>query len=92
MQSFLESLNYYGRFIEDFLVYASVLYESWETDFHEIRREYDDSRMVEAARRTQLCHIALTGDLNQYLFCGGDQELHLIAGSDQELHPIAGGD
>ena len=27
MQSLLESLNYYSRFIEDFAIYASVLYE-----------------------------------------------------------------
>jgi len=38
MQSFLGSLNYYSRYIEDFAIYASVLYELRETDFHEIRR------------------------------------------------------
>ena len=38
MQSFLGSLNYYSRFIEDFAVYAAVLYELREADFHEIRR------------------------------------------------------
>ena len=38
MQSFLGSLNYYSRFIEDFAIYASVLYELREEDFHEIRR------------------------------------------------------
>uniref|UniRef100_H3H554 Uncharacterized protein n=1 Tax=Phytophthora ramorum TaxID=164328 RepID=H3H554_PHYRM len=36
MQSFLGSLNYYSRFIEDFAVYAAVLYELREVDFHEI--------------------------------------------------------
>ena len=36
MQSFLGSLNYYSLFIEDFAVYASVLYELREDDFHEI--------------------------------------------------------
>ena len=40
MQSFLGSLNYYSRFIEDFAVYASVLYELREADFHEIRRNH----------------------------------------------------
>ncbi|POM70381.1 Reverse transcriptase, partial [Phytophthora palmivora] len=39
MQSFLGSLNYYRRFIEDFAVYAAVLYELREVDFHEIRRK-----------------------------------------------------
>ena len=38
MQLFLGSLHYYSRFIEDFAIYASVLYESSEADFHEIRR------------------------------------------------------
>ncbi|KAE9282869.1 hypothetical protein PR003_g27291, partial [Phytophthora rubi] len=33
MQSFLGSLNYYGRFIEDMAIYASVLYELREVDF-----------------------------------------------------------
>ncbi|KAE8982055.1 hypothetical protein PR002_g23640 [Phytophthora rubi] len=33
MQSFLGSLNYYSRFIEDFAVYASILYELREADF-----------------------------------------------------------
>ena len=38
MQYFLGSLNYYSRFIEDYAVYASVLYELREVDFH-ARRE-----------------------------------------------------
>ncbi|POM65108.1 LOW QUALITY PROTEIN: Reverse transcriptase, partial [Phytophthora palmivora] len=38
MQSFLGSLNYYSRFIEDFAIYASVLYELREADFYEIAR------------------------------------------------------
>ena len=36
MQSFMGSLNDYSRFIEDFALYASVLYELREADFHEI--------------------------------------------------------
>ncbi|POM81057.1 Reverse transcriptase [Phytophthora palmivora] len=38
MQSFLGSLNYYSRFIEDFAIYASVLYELREADFYVIAR------------------------------------------------------
>ena len=38
MQSFLESLNYHSRFIKEFAMYASVLYELREADLHEIRR------------------------------------------------------
>ncbi|KAE9289126.1 hypothetical protein PR003_g25639 [Phytophthora rubi] len=37
MQSFLGSLNYYERFIEDMAIYASVLYELREVDFAAIR-------------------------------------------------------
>jgi hypothetical protein len=38
MQSFLGSLNYYSRFIEDFAIYAAILYELREVDFHEFRQ------------------------------------------------------
>ncbi|KAE9079474.1 hypothetical protein PF007_g23432 [Phytophthora fragariae] len=38
MQSFLGSLNYYSRFIEEFAIYASVLYELREADFFEATR------------------------------------------------------
>ncbi|CAI5709078.1 unnamed protein product [Peronospora effusa] len=34
MQSFLGSLNYYSRYIEDYAVYASILYELREVDFN----------------------------------------------------------
>ncbi|OWY90545.1 reverse transcriptase, partial [Phytophthora megakarya] len=33
MQSFLGSLNYYSRFIEDYAIFASVLYELREIDY-----------------------------------------------------------
>ncbi|GMF30415.1 unnamed protein product [Phytophthora fragariaefolia] len=33
MQSFLGSLNYYSRFIEDYAIYAAVLYELRDVDF-----------------------------------------------------------
>ena len=35
-QSFLGILKYFSRFIKDFAIYASVLYELWETEFFEI--------------------------------------------------------
>ena len=41
MQSFLGSLNYYSRFIKDFSIHASVLYELRKADFHEISRDKD---------------------------------------------------
>ncbi|KAE8986765.1 hypothetical protein PR001_g19397 [Phytophthora rubi] len=51
MQSFLGSLNYYSRFIEDFAIYASILYELREADF------------FEATRRSKINpEVGLTGD------------------------------
>ncbi|OWZ00024.1 reverse transcriptase, partial [Phytophthora megakarya] len=41
MQSFLGSLNYYSRFIEDYAIYASVLYELREVDFAELEKRSD---------------------------------------------------
>ncbi|OWZ10236.1 LOW QUALITY PROTEIN: reverse transcriptase [Phytophthora megakarya] len=38
MQSLLGSLNYYSRFIEDFAVYASIMYELREVDYYQIAR------------------------------------------------------
>ncbi|CAI5706525.1 unnamed protein product [Peronospora effusa] len=37
MQSFLGSLNYYSRFLEDYAIYASILYELREVDYHVLR-------------------------------------------------------
>ncbi|KAG3109821.1 hypothetical protein PI124_g9911 [Phytophthora idaei] len=41
MQSFLGSLNYYSRFVEDIAIYAAILYDLREADFHEMSREAD---------------------------------------------------
>ncbi|OWZ08237.1 reverse transcriptase [Phytophthora megakarya] len=41
MQSFLGSLNYYSRFIEDYVIYASVLYELREVEFAELEKRPD---------------------------------------------------
>ncbi|KAG3073078.1 hypothetical protein PI124_g19331 [Phytophthora idaei] len=43
MQSFLGSLNYYSRFIEDYAIYATVLYELREIDFAAMKKS--DSRI-----------------------------------------------
>ena len=48
MKSFLGSLNYYSRFIEDLAIYASVLYELREVDFHEINRASEDPKPTSA--------------------------------------------
>ena len=42
MQSFLGSLNYYSRFIEDYAIFASILYELRELDFHAWRCKLKD--------------------------------------------------
>jgi hypothetical protein len=42
MQSFLGSLNYYSRFIEDYAIFASILYELREVDFHAWRCKLKD--------------------------------------------------
>ncbi|CAI5725192.1 unnamed protein product [Peronospora effusa] len=38
MQSFFGSLNYYSRFLEEYAIYASILYELREVDYHVLRR------------------------------------------------------
>ena len=53
MQSFLGSLNYYSRFIEDFAIYASVLYELREADFHEIGRLTIEDVVIPAVKCDQ---------------------------------------
>ncbi|OWY92174.1 reverse transcriptase, partial [Phytophthora megakarya] len=45
MQSFLGSLNYYSRFIEDYAIYASVLYELREIDFAAMAKEATQERI-----------------------------------------------
>ena len=74
MQSFLGSLNYYSRFIEDFAIYASVLYELRETDFHEISR---DKEIMASVTAMELDH-----DRDQNKNAGGDQDKN--AGGDQD--------
>ncbi|KAE8968872.1 hypothetical protein PR003_g27561 [Phytophthora rubi] len=60
MQSFLGSLDYYSRFIEDFAI--SVLYELRESDFHEIARKnpkkvWSRKQTVTFARKLPLVKI-----------------------------------
>ncbi|OWZ00104.1 LOW QUALITY PROTEIN: reverse transcriptase [Phytophthora megakarya] len=45
MQSFLGSLHYYSRFIEDYVIYASVLYELREIDFVAMMKEATQARI-----------------------------------------------
>ncbi|OWY93413.1 reverse transcriptase [Phytophthora megakarya] len=45
MQSFLGSLNYYSQFIEDYAIYASVLYELRELEFVAMSKEATQARI-----------------------------------------------
>ncbi|POM62558.1 reverse transcriptase [Phytophthora palmivora] len=52
MQSFLEGLDYYSRFIEDYAIYAAVLYELREVDFAAMSK--DDVRIQIKRRRSRI--------------------------------------
>ncbi|OWZ13202.1 LOW QUALITY PROTEIN: reverse transcriptase [Phytophthora megakarya] len=47
MQSFLCSLNYYSRFIEDYAIYAFVLYELREMEFAELEKRSDLRKIMD---------------------------------------------
>ncbi|KAE8879224.1 hypothetical protein PF003_g36706 [Phytophthora fragariae] len=49
MQSFLGSLNYYSKFIEDYAIYAAVLYELREVDFAAMSKPETRSRIQNLA-------------------------------------------
>ncbi|GMF25338.1 unnamed protein product [Phytophthora fragariaefolia] len=65
MQSFLGSPNYYSRFIEDFAIYASILYELREIDFFEAsgqaktRLESDDQDQRDKWTRATKAFVVL---------------------------------
>ena len=91
MQSFLGSLNYYSRFIEDFAIYASVLYELREADFHEIcrlRSEDVGIPVVKCDHKYQ--HQEKNRGCGLDYKSGGDPDLHPNLKSDQALRPSWG--
>ncbi|GMF37957.1 unnamed protein product [Phytophthora fragariaefolia] len=65
MQSFLGNINYYSRFIEDFAIYASILYELREIDFFEAsiqaktRLESDDQDQRDKWTRATKAFVVL---------------------------------
>ncbi|GMF25375.1 unnamed protein product [Phytophthora fragariaefolia] len=65
MQSFLGSLNYYSRFIEDFPIYASILYELRGMDYFEAsgqaktRLESDDQGQRDKWTRATKAFVVL---------------------------------
>ncbi|KAE9193524.1 hypothetical protein PF004_g20995 [Phytophthora fragariae] len=49
MQSFLGSLNYYSKFIDDYAIYAAVLFELREVDFAAMNKPENRSRVQDLA-------------------------------------------
>lgn len=47
MQSFLGSLSYYSRFLEDYALYAAILYELKEVDYHVLQRQESGTGDIE---------------------------------------------
>ncbi|OWZ04916.1 reverse transcriptase, partial [Phytophthora megakarya] len=47
MQSFLGSLNYYSRFIDDYAIYASVLHELREVEIAELEKRSDVRKIMD---------------------------------------------
>ena len=84
MQSFLGSLNYYSRFIEDFAVYASVLYELREADFHEINRIGEVPNLNSAARSVVTHEEIAVGDRDLYPKPEADVDRYPTAGIDRD--------
>ena len=71
-------------------MYASVRYELRESDFHEIRRTYEDPRKVEAAwRGDKICRIANEGGRDLYPISGGVRIRKVgVAGRKQRSHSL----
>ena len=55
MQSFLGSTYYYSRFIEDFAINVSELYELQEADFHEMCLLSNENLWIPVAEHSNKC-------------------------------------
>ncbi|POM74822.1 Reverse transcriptase, partial [Phytophthora palmivora] len=62
MQSFLGSLNYYSRFIEDYANYAAVLYELREVDFATMSKGDVRIQIKRSMEHKELDQLYLTED------------------------------
>ncbi|POM65686.1 Hypothetical protein PHPALM_18562 [Phytophthora palmivora] len=78
VQSFLGSLNYYSRFIEDYAIYAAVLYELTEVDFAAMSKGDMRIQIKRCMERTELDQLDLKEDL------GSDMTLKPMETSDPE--------
>ena len=75
-------MNYYSRFIEDFAIYALVLYKLREADFHEIRR-LDNSEDDHATNQDHDGDTQIDDEHGQKLVGGGDRPMTRMDGHDQ---------
>ena len=87
MQSFLGSLYYYSRFIEDFAIYASVLYELREADYHEIIRVNGATKNMSAVGPDTVHGRCEENDRNLYSNGENDVDRYPISGDDRDLCP-----
>ncbi|POM79560.1 Reverse transcriptase, partial [Phytophthora palmivora] len=62
MQSFLGSLNYYSRFIEDYAIYAAVLYELREVDFAAMSKDDVRIQITRSMEHKELDQLDLKED------------------------------
>ena len=84
MQSFLGSLNYYSRFIEELAVYASVLYELRESDFHEIRRGGEVQASTLNVKIERDLDPKVTSDRDRTSEIGNMADHDLVTGDDHD--------
>ncbi|OWY99619.1 reverse transcriptase [Phytophthora megakarya] len=95
MQSFLGCLNYYSRFKENFAVYAAILYELREADFHEIAKMNAEETQVEDGQLTggeRDRSQALQGRLGQWAALLSPWTLEItkcVKGEDEILGALA---
>ena len=102
MQSFLGILNYYSRFIEDFAIYAPVIYELREADFHEIRRMDEAESSTRDGKRAddRKCigdhdpkrNGATRGDPKFSGAARGNPNRNIVTGGNLAFPGVAGGD
>uniref|UniRef100_M4BGF5 Reverse transcriptase/retrotransposon-derived protein RNase H-like domain-containing protein n=1 Tax=Hyaloperonospora arabidopsidis (strain Emoy2) TaxID=559515 RepID=M4BGF5_HYAAE len=74
-------MNYYSRFIQDFAMYASFLYELGEADFHEIRRSHNMKNDCSSSH-DHVCSAQICDDRGQWP--AGDHDHQLVTINDQD--------
>ena len=91
-QTFLGSLNYYSRFIEDFAIYASLLYELREADFHEIRQMDEAESSTRNGKRAEDMKCFGDRDPNRNSVTGDYPTFSSAAEGYSNLKSVTGGD